>query len=776
LRQSRARNRFIEEELAAASTDAELAVNSFSPETDALELALEEAAPSLEGLLDPKTNEAQLDVEFSMGPLVDLQLPYVEKFGEIVPNTFDEVRASLRNLTDDTFLDRGTLTAPKVAERSKSKSRNTVQKRTNPKPSSETVEVRAQAAPRPVPQVAAAPVQEFSASAFSPLAITASKSKAAAPSLPVGPRLAMALPSLPEVSESVPSLPVTRTAAVGDPASRVSKVVEQSLAIQRTPVVVPDPYEGLNQTSFETDLFGRVKLSAALEAWLAKEKGHLELYLQPLHSRDPQSTRYLSFHYPQDSFRESAAVLKGRYRLVAGVFRPGDIDSPYAEIEHPEEINAVTARSHIKFFADVKQFKILSAPDKGQRRQVQIHLSFFKGASPDYEVPTPIANAEVKVVGYPEYGVLKSDADGNLTIPHFPTHSQAVLEVRAKNYYRTFRTVPVFSGDARVPIYLVLKEQVKAITENLVRVKQAEGLSVAMGRVFDPETRNPLAGQEILLKDQPPQRGHYFRFFTPTFELSRTTTDTGFFSDFNMGSAFRFWKRVASSLRTFRHLILESAGYYFELGRGGQRAFEGRLVNPQGKGISDARVWLVGDEEFEVQTDDQGRFVIPAIDFQSGVIAIDVFAPGYRLTRHTVPWNPRQVRGAVDLFMVQESLVELSLETVYSQLQGPRPREVEKLGTILGGAHGALFDKADGCLRAELWSVNSGTQVSIDHGPFALRGSAADVLCLTRNHPGFNFVDLAPGEYLLKWKDDSKHALGSRVIHVGMGRDSVSVN
>jgi hypothetical protein len=743
------RQRFMEAELSATDLESREGINSLSFEEEALALALDSSSPSSD-LGDLRTSETQVEVEFYVGNGI-ADVPYVEKIGTIVPNTFEALRESLDAVKSDPLVSAVFVgfAKPEIV-----------------RPSA-TLKKRAAKRQKQVAGASATP----NAPSFEPAAVPLPSEKP--PVLNLGPQLA-SLGRTPEVA-----VQSNRERALEPERAEEATVVAEGSLSQRavntlSSQVQLDPFAALSAAPFESDLFGRVFLAPDLEGWLAKEKGHIELYLQPLKSRDPQGTRFLSFHFPQDSFRESADVLKGRYRLVAGIFRPGDIDSPYAEIVHPEEINALTARSQVKFSLATKNLKVVSSPNSGERNRVRIFVSLFQGASAEYDTPTSIAGAEVKVLGFPEYGVLISNTEGNLEIPHFPSHSQAILEVRAKNYYRTFRTVPVFGGDVHVPLYMVQKQQI-ALLSALVRAPQQGRLSVAMGRVFDPETRNPLAGQTIELKDQPQNRGHYFRFFGPS-ETSRTTTSTGFYTDFNIQPAFRYWLRPDSQQRTFRMNVEESAAYYTELGRGGSKSFFGRLVDPNCGKVAGARVWLVGDEEFEAVSREDGTFEIPGIDFPSGVLAIDVKAPGYRLTRHTVEWNPRQTAATKDLFMVQERFVEQGLEFAQSRVFGPAPSSGQASGSIIGGAYGSLFEQETGCLEVQLWAIKQDKVVDPEHGPYPLVGGGGEKICVNQSHPGFTYINLPPAEYLLKWKESSGKALGSRVIHVGMERDSVCVN
>jgi hypothetical protein len=71
-----------------------------------------------------------------------------------------------------------------------------------------------------------------------------------------------------------------------------------------------------------------------------------------------------------------------------------------------------------------------------------------------------------------------------------------------------------------------------------------------------------------------------------------------------------------------------------------------------------------------------------------------------------------------------------------------------------------------------------GLPVSNEHGPFSLsqipKSNAA--YALTATDPGFAFFNLAPGEYLLKMKDENGKAFRSHIVRVGVERVSVVVN
>lgn len=637
-----------------------------------------------------------------------------------------------------------------------------------PKQSQDRHELRSRgdSAPAVEPEVVAEPSAPISALkgplvALGP--VLGAVGPALAPSISVGPAPSVVAPPSSTVTTQPqpPTQRVSRAIAATQPASAVT---------------VNDAF---SDTAFDTDLMGKFYASDALAQWLEAEKAHVELYLQPVGTRDPQGTRYLSFQYPQQKFRDEAKALRGRYRLVAGIFRRQDIDLPYGEIAYRDEINAGSAKTQIKFFADLKDIQVTAQSSGSHRRHVAVSLSLFEGAAGEYRAPKPLAGVEVQAIGFPEYGTLRTDAEGNLTLAAVPNHSQIVLEFRTKGYFRTQRTVPIFGADVHVPVFMVSKEKVDVLTRALVGIRQVAGLATVMGRVFDPESRNPLEGEAFEMADQPARAGNYFGLLVDAL-LPRTTA-LGFYSYFNVAENFRYLARPDSDKRTFRLNVRPGSGYYVELGRGGMSSFRGRLVDPNAPRLPEARITLVGDTKFETFTNQDGTFEIPGIDFPSGVIAIDVQADGYPLTRHTIPWNPRQAASVRDLFMVQSRFVDESIASSQNADFGPNPSQARdgQVGNLVGGAYGGLFEGLKGsCLRVELWSVDGARRVESAYGPFPFRGSLApqESLCLTPQRPGFNYLNLPPGEYLLKWKDDAGHPAGSRSVHIGMGRDSIAVN
>ena len=74
---------------------------------------------------------------------------------------------------------------------------------------------------------------------------------------------------------------------------------------------------------------------------------------------------------------------------------------------------------------------------------------------------------------------------------------------------------------------------------------------------------------------------------------------------------------------------------------------------------------------------------------------------------------------------------------------------------------------------------DSGKKVDASHGPFPILGEHAPHekdLCLTSQQPGFSFLNLRSGEYVLRWVNEAGAAYRIHVVRVGMKRVSFVVN
>ena len=718
--------------------------------------------------------ETQIDIELELGVTYPEEQPYREVVGEFVQNDFSEIRKNLAALKLAEMAvapvneeKKPELVAPKARAQKKA-----------PKRVARAKPAAAEALPTsepPVPQVL---------ELIPPPATVVAQTPAQA---------------LPQPRRAQPeNIPVVTQSPVLDASADLGEVYGPPAPVPmrvELPVPVPVVEESMQAPAdtFDTDL--HIRLAAPdrkLRKFLRENGAHLELYLQPIGKRT--GTHPLIAEQDIDlgsleavsevrTYHEYAAALSGRYRLVAGIYRAHDKEQPYKQIFYPEEINRQTARRQVVFvprFGDLRA--VTGRTGEGTTSLV---LSLFQGGSPDFDQArvlqenSDLAGARARLIGFPERELYTANAKGNIFIPDLAPHSQYIVEIRAKDHYRTYQAIPVYGTDSYQHVFLVSKKQ----AANLATLSGAQqfGGSVLMGRVFDPVTRFPKEDVRVDLVGHNPALT-YFKLFQADPREPRTSS-LGFFDFFGIESftPVRHVFRPDQDARIFETLIEPGSGYYVELGRAGQHSFKGRLYDPNRGAVVGARVRLAGDTEFEDSTDVDGAFEIPGVDFPAGVISLEVDAPGYRPSRHMAAWNPLRANQTQTFFQVQDHFVEESLALSRLTSFGPNPRYLaEKRGTgnLIAGAYGGLFKGlgAEDCLRAELWSVETARVVDAGHGPFAFLSETQAPVCLRPEAPGVSFTELPEGRYLLKWTDDAGQMRGSRVIHISSGFDTLAVN
>ena len=374
---------------------------------------------------------------------------------------------------------------------------------------------------------------------------------------------------------------------------------------------------------FENDLIGRVVPNETLKQWLAENRGHLELYLQPRGTTHSEKTKTLS-----PEFYEKADTLRGCYDLVAGIYRPQDVDGPYAEIRYEKVINTDTAKK-VKFFAEKEKWAVLDGGSAGRRRYVDVQVTLFAAGSDEQietnpmiplAIPNRLENAKVHVVGFEDhYGTLATDSAGNLWIrigaplvlaidellsirPKTAEELQADSEdaediprvpkgmVKVDEYAPTQRVIPVFGGNDCANIYMVSAKGSKFLAATAGVKTLVKNLPIIAGRVFDQE-RNLLKGEKIELKNHSKARGS----FTGLNEEG-VTSALGFFWYFNVavqaaqglanevGDVFRNIVRPNSEYPNYRIQPIAGHGYYVELGRAGVKPLKGKLYPSKPRG------------------------------------------------------------------------------------------------------------------------------------------------------------------------------------------------
>ncbi len=550
------------------------------------------------------------------------------------------------------------------------------------------------------------------------------------------------------------------------PAPRIAVSAPKPVAVA-TPTVTTqaDP-------EVQTDagmLYGKISVDHEMADWLAAAKGHVELYLHPVKSKDTQDTIFIDYQYPDEEFETDISSLKGRYRLVAGIFVP-KATTAIAQIVYPNVITAADYKNRVVFTVRKASFDQAQKRSLTNATELVLSATLFEGASGNYRQPKPVKNGKVKVVGYPELGTISSDADGNVRIPSVPGRSELLLEVSAEGYYPAYPIVPTFSSNVYSPIYLISKDKVDAITKYFTKNQQSDRRGIVMGRVFDSTSRAPLKDERVSLSFR---KGRALYFDALPDPWLQSTTESGLFGFFNVAPSFRSLVRQ-SGKPAFLLNVKPGSAQYVELGRGGKKALQGRLIDPFSTDhtMPIAKVRLVGAPASEVLTDPDGKFSIPELDYPPGVLTLEIESEGYPVTWHSLPWNTREPEAVRSLFMVQKDLVTESATRV-ARITMRRDR-----GSVVGGAEASFFGKGTSCVLVAIEDAN-GARIDETNGPFPLVGDAqakGSPLCLTRQKPGFAFFNMAPGEYILKWQTRQGVTFRSRVVHVGTDRVSVIVN
>ena len=237
---------------------------------------------------------------------------------------------------------------------------------------------------------------------------------------------------------------------------------------------------GVNENLLEEGgaLLGTVEPDSAMQRWLESNHGHIELYLHPVKSRDPQDTIFIDYEYPNEDFNVDLRKLRGQYFLVAGIYTT-KATTPAAQIYYPSAITAASYKDHIRFAITRDALDKALARMVGTRTSSQVFTTtLFEGAGGNPRLAKPIPNGALRVIGFPEWGAFSSDGDGNIRIPKVPGRSELLIEASAPGYYPTYRTIPTFGTDEYVPIYLISKDKVEVVTRYFPRIalrKRVEG-------------------------------------------------------------------------------------------------------------------------------------------------------------------------------------------------------------------------------------------------------------------------------------------------------------
>jgi hypothetical protein len=509
-------------------------------------------------------------------------------------------------------------------------------------------------------------------------------------------------------------------------------------------------------------MYGELDIDPLMTDWLNTHKGHIELYLQPVGSHEPQDTVFLPYQYPAVEFQIETKIMSNSYWLYAGIYVP-DVPTAVAQIRYKKSISAADYKEIIPFtlrYSDLMQN--LSFATNGAPSKVVLSITLFEGITGNSKHPKPIPGASVQIVGLPSWGIFTSDSDGNVRIPNAPANSELYLDIRANGYYNTQTIVPTSTTNFYRSLYLVSKETVNDITKYFTKNQQKEGRGVIIGRVFGDD-RAPEKDVEVSLSAR---RGKALYIDALPNIFANSTSATGLFGFFNVVPSFR---SITTSVA--QHSILlgvkPDSAQYVELGRGGKRNLVGQLMDPFEGQIPIAKVSLVGDSEKEIYTDEKGNFSIPNINFPPGVLSLDVEAESYPKIRYTIPWNTREPEKTRKFYMVQSDLIKESI-TAHQSISRDK-------AIVVGGAEPNMFANGDRCILVTA-KYTDGNALPPEKGPFPLvpldRPSNGP-LCLTKDKPGFVFSGVDPGGLivLLEGTDNSPR----KISYLNNGVNTTSI-
>jgi hypothetical protein len=516
-------------------------------------------------------------------------------------------------------------------------------------------------------------------------------------------------------------------------------------------------------------IVGKFSVDSGMETWLARNRGHIELHLEPAYrlDRSSQDNQVVDYRFPSNQYGDRFAVnpraLHGDYALYARVYMKDGI-RPVASVPYRDLLNS-QYRPQVAFHLRWNDFShyyhyVQNVPDATRL----VSLSLFEGAAGDPKKPTRVANASVRVVGFPEWGTFVSNEKGNVRIPNVPSHSELLLDIVADNYYSTQKIVPVFESDAYNIVYLISKDKAQAIKYWTKEDPDPEK-GIIMGKAYDHTTRTPKAGEKMTLSYQKGQALYIDSLPNP---LLPETTSTGLFGFFNIIPSFRALGRAFPGELPLLVYVKKNYAQWVDLGRAGVKPLPGRLYDIVNNIRPEAKIRLVGQKGTEVETDANGDFQL-AVDLPEGVLPIEVESPGYMTTWHMEPYDPSERVIRRNLFQLPEELVK------DSALNIAKVRSLSKLaGSVMGGAEPFMFEGRPGCNTIEILD-DEGKVAGVPHA-WGKPAEDPNHLCLTSDSPRFAFHNLKAGMYVLRWLDKDRRAFRSHVVYVGMDRVTMVIS
>ncbi|MFM8316523.1 MAG: hypothetical protein ACKOA8_19760, partial [Deltaproteobacteria bacterium] len=116
--------------------------------------------------------------------------------------------------------------------------------------------------------------------------------------------------------------------------------------------------------------YGELQVDDLALNWLNSQKGHIELFLNRVGSKDPQDTVFLmDYQFPGsgNQFEFDGTGMKGKYRLVAGVYTPASA-VPVAQVMYSKVISSENYKEKIKF--EVSHTAISTAPGRSESQRL----------------------------------------------------------------------------------------------------------------------------------------------------------------------------------------------------------------------------------------------------------------------------------------------------------------------------------------------------------------------------------------------------------------------
>ncbi len=537
---------------------------------------------------------------------------------------------------------------------------------------------------------------------------------------------------------------------------------EKSTPPDNKPRNKPEPNPPPNPNESAGILFGVLELDEGVDDWLENAKGHIELYLHPIGSRNPSDTIYLSdYVFPANEFKIDTKELRGAFRLMAGFYGNGMTD-PVAQVPFRKTIDS-SIQEKIRFRITTSSLETGKTTERNSPGGVTVVVTVFEGNTNGHQQSKPISNANVVVVGFPELGTFTTGPDGIARILGLPHRSEFPVSIGAPGYFSTQITVPTFDSKVEYsPVHLVPRDLVDTVTHYFTRVPHSVSKGTILGRIYDPISRAPLQGEQVSLSGR---RGKAL-YFGALPDMSLTaTTGIGIFGFMNVKPAHRFLRRDNKPPLVLQ--VRPDTAHFIEFARGGIGTLKGKVSDPFSNTWMSPKVSWVGYESLFTVPDSTGSFEFNNVDLPSGIVTLEAEAAGYHRTWFTIPWNLRQKESVRYLFMIEKDVMEESRKLAGAGF-------VSKSGAIVGGATGNIF-KGKSCVIVKLFN-SDGVEALSEKGPFAFTRALknGESLCLTVQDPGFSFFNLKAGEYLLKWYNrGGRRVLRSRVVHVGEDRVTV---